>query len=602
MLSKNGLFSRIYGKFPNYIRIIFEDLLVFAAYFLILISFEISTLSSVGISLTIVLLRYVFTIISGFLPYQKLNIAVSEKKWFYAGRVFLCFSILFMLILFILRFFDAKPEFTAYLLVLYTIFFVLGWFYKRAKRYKEAENRQIFMLVQLGKLALMLILALLLIFISSTFFIDMHLIPTSSMSPTVQASEVVLSDKLAYKTQEPMRWDTAIMNHPGYDYKMLKRIVGMPGEEIEISGGNVWINGKTLVRPQNVLLSQMRKTPISFINFEKRFADDPSRHKNVRMQFSANSTEQHKEDWSSVLGENMGNQRNPQTQPLSNDEIIEEFKYWWLPECVSQISPNFFRMLPLNKREKNTFSLLLDSMPYTDVNNIRTLTDDIVLQLDASFKNPQKLRLTCISESIEEAAAYTFEIDFTASEIKITSWMKDKRKQELLGEFEKTFKLREIAVRNLMQFQIIDGIPTAIINNQVYKPTFEPLSVFYKLENFRLGASFKMDSADVYSIGLFTPTFYYPKGVLKSGEKLAIPKESYFVLGDNSSFSQDSRDFEILNVEFTDGTKKMIPRSENILENVESQWHSFHPFVKRADILSRAFAVFKPIELARILK
>ena len=602
MNSKKGLFSRIYAKLPNYIRIIIEDLLVFAAFLLILISFKISMLSSVGICLTVILLKYMFIIISRFLPFRPMKTALSKQGKFSGNRWFLGFSILFMLFLFILRFFEAKPEFIAYCLVLFTVFCVLGWFYKNTKLYKTGDNRQIFMLVLLGKLALMLVLTLILFFIGYTFFIDIHIIPTSSMSPTVHPSEVVLSDKLAYITQEPTRWDIAIMKHPGYDYKMLKRIVSMPGEEIEIAGGNVWINGKTLVRPQNVLLSQMRKTPISFINFEKRFADDPSRHKNVRMQFSNNSTEQHKEDWSSVLGENMGNQRNPQTQPLNNDEIIEEFKNWWLPECISQISPNYFRMLPLNNREKHTFSLLLDSMPYTDVNNIKTLTDDIVLQLDASLHNPQKLRITCISESIEEAAVYTFEIDFKTSEMKIASWMKDKQKQKSLGEFEKTFKLHEIKNRNLIQFQIIDGIPAAIINNQLYKPIFEPLSVFYKLENFRLGASFKMDSADIYSIGLFTPTFYYPKGVLKSGEKLAIPKDCYIVLGDNSSFSQDSRDFEILNVEFTDGTKKLMPRSAEILENVESQWHSYYPFVRREDILSRAFAVYKPIELARFIK
>ncbi|MCD4656583.1 MAG: S26 family signal peptidase, partial [Planctomycetes bacterium] len=413
---------------------------------------------------------------------------------------------------------------------------------------------------------------------------------------------IVLSDKLAYKTQEPMRWDTAIVKHPGYEYKMLKRIVGMPGEEIEIAGGNVWINDKPLVRPQNVLLSQMHKTPISFINFEKRFADDPSKHKNVRMQFGANATGQYKENWSSVLGENIGTQRNPQTQPLKNDEMLEEFKLWWFPECIGQLSSNFFRMLPLKNQKTKSFSMLLDSAPLTDVNSIKTLTDDIALQLDAVFHNPQNLNIFCISESIEEVAAYTFEIDFTASEIKITALMKDKLRQKSLGKYERTFKLREIADRNQILIQTIDGIPAAVINNQVYTPKFKPLSVFYKLERYQLGLSFQMDSADIYSIGLFTPTFYYPKGVLKSGERLAIPEDCYFVLGDNSSFSQDSRDFEILNVEFVDGTKKMIPRSPKILENVESQWHTYYPFVRRDDILSRAFAVYKPIELARFIK
>ncbi|MCK5346273.1 MAG: hypothetical protein KAR20_22840, partial [Candidatus Heimdallarchaeota archaeon] len=131
MNSKNGLLCTIYAKFPKYIKIIIEDLLVFAGFLLILISFKMSILSSAGISVSIVLKKYVFLIISSFLPFQKITSEQKTYKWFQGGRVFLGFSILFMLILFVLRFFNAKPEFIAYLLVLFTIFFVLGWFYKR---------------------------------------------------------------------------------------------------------------------------------------------------------------------------------------------------------------------------------------------------------------------------------------------------------------------------------------------------------------------------------------------------------------------------------------------------------------------------------------
>ncbi len=57
-----------------------------------------------------------------------------------------------------------------------------------------------------------------------------------SMEPTLHDGEYLSSDNLAYVTQRPQRGERTY----------LKRVIGLPGETIEIRGGKVWINGTAL--------------------------------------------------------------------------------------------------------------------------------------------------------------------------------------------------------------------------------------------------------------------------------------------------------------------------------------------------------------------
>ena len=73
---------------------------------------------------------------------------------------------------------------------------------------------------------------------------------TSSMEPTVLIGDHVLVDKSAYAFSEPKRGDIAFyrsMEHPQTIF--MKRIVGMPGETIEIRNREVFINGKKIDEP-----------------------------------------------------------------------------------------------------------------------------------------------------------------------------------------------------------------------------------------------------------------------------------------------------------------------------------------------------------------
>ena len=85
---------------------------------------------------------------------------------------------------------------------------------------------------------------------------DMHYrsfkVPTASMFPTIKSKERIVADLLAYKTKAPGRGDIVVYEllDKGKRRLMCKRTVGLPGEEIEIRSGKVYINGLTTDIPE----------------------------------------------------------------------------------------------------------------------------------------------------------------------------------------------------------------------------------------------------------------------------------------------------------------------------------------------------------------
>ncbi len=67
----------------------------------------------------------------------------------------------------------------------------------------------------------------------------------ASMSPTFETGQYLIVDELTYRLGEPKRGDVVILKKPREEAEFLiKRIVGLPGETVEINGGVITIKNK----------------------------------------------------------------------------------------------------------------------------------------------------------------------------------------------------------------------------------------------------------------------------------------------------------------------------------------------------------------------
>jgi signal peptidase I len=95
-------------------------------------------------------------------------------------------------------------------------------------------------------LAKWLILLIVVFVIINSFFITFFVVNGASMNPTLKNKELVLWNKNSYFKEKPERGDIIVLNYPGdpVKKKYVKRVVGMPGERIDIYKGQLYINKK----------------------------------------------------------------------------------------------------------------------------------------------------------------------------------------------------------------------------------------------------------------------------------------------------------------------------------------------------------------------
>lgn len=71
-----------------------------------------------------------------------------------------------------------------------------------------------------------------------------------SMEPTLHTNQYLLVDKVSYLVGSPGRGDIVVFRFPLDPRRdFIKRIVALPGEEVEVRGGRVLINGRPLDEP-----------------------------------------------------------------------------------------------------------------------------------------------------------------------------------------------------------------------------------------------------------------------------------------------------------------------------------------------------------------
>ncbi len=91
------------------------------------------------------------------------------------------------------------------------------------------------------------ILLALVIFFAARLFVQTFSIDGRSMQSNFEPGQYALVSKASYGLGSPQRGDVVVLYRPGFPTEeLLKRVVGLPGEEIAIRDGRVQINGREL--------------------------------------------------------------------------------------------------------------------------------------------------------------------------------------------------------------------------------------------------------------------------------------------------------------------------------------------------------------------
>lgn len=87
------------------------------------------------------------------------------------------------------------------------------------------------------------VLALLIMtFVGRAFTVD-----GPSMLPTLHSGERLLVDKLTYRFRDPVRGEIVVFRYPSDpSHFFIKRVIGLPGDQITIASGQVYVNGRRL--------------------------------------------------------------------------------------------------------------------------------------------------------------------------------------------------------------------------------------------------------------------------------------------------------------------------------------------------------------------
>lgn len=85
--------------------------------------------------------------------------------------------------------------------------------------------------------------AILIVVFAQTFLIINAQVPTGSMVNTIQEGDRIFTFRLSYLFDDPQRGDIIVFRYPDNEKeRFTKRVIGLPGERVEIRDGKVYIN------------------------------------------------------------------------------------------------------------------------------------------------------------------------------------------------------------------------------------------------------------------------------------------------------------------------------------------------------------------------
>lgn len=108
----------------------------------------------------------------------------------------------------------------------------------------ETEKKKGAFLKEFLQWAAAIILAAAVAIAADHFLIVNAQIPSGSMENTIMPGDRIIGNRLSYTFADPERFDIIIFRYPDDESQLfIKRIVGLPGETVEITDGKIYIDG-----------------------------------------------------------------------------------------------------------------------------------------------------------------------------------------------------------------------------------------------------------------------------------------------------------------------------------------------------------------------
>ncbi len=91
-----------------------------------------------------------------------------------------------------------------------------------------------------------LLIALLIVIPIRVFIFQPFIVSGESMIPNLENHDYIIVDQLSYRLREPKRGEIVVFSLKNNSQRLIKRIIGLPGEEIEIIDNKINILNETL--------------------------------------------------------------------------------------------------------------------------------------------------------------------------------------------------------------------------------------------------------------------------------------------------------------------------------------------------------------------
>ena len=126
-------------------------------------------------------------------------------------------------------------------------------------RHKKQTALWLGRIFDLGKIVIILAMV---IYLVHLFILSVFVVSGESMEPNFHDREYLMVNKIGYSIAQPQRGNVVVFKFPGeLNEKYIKRIIGLPGETVEIKNDEVYVNNQKII--ESYIPREIKTAPLA---------------------------------------------------------------------------------------------------------------------------------------------------------------------------------------------------------------------------------------------------------------------------------------------------------------------------------------------------